>query len=103
MISSASPIPVRHTTTQQRFESQADGAVAFLSYTHQGDHVCFGHTFVPALLRGRGMAGVLVRAALDEARARQWKVVPRCSYVAAFLKRHPECADLLDAPKSASR
>ena len=37
------------------------------------------------------MAGVL-----DLARLRGLKVVPRCPYAAAFIRRHPEYQDLVE-------
>ena len=45
---------------------------------------------------GRGVAGDLVKAALDYARAQGLRVVPACSYSAAYVQRHPEYADLVD-------
>lgn len=88
---------VTHNVKLQRFESQAaDAPLAFLSYIHDGEHVILDHTFVPDELRGRGVAAVLVRAALDEARQQRWKIVPRCWYVAGFIERNPEFADLVD-------
>jgi phosphotransferase system enzyme I (PtsI) len=90
------PLPVTHNVKLQRFESPAgDAPLAFLSYTHEGEHVILDHTFVPDELRGRGMAAILVRAALDEARQRRWRIVPRCPYVAGFIERNPEFADLV--------
>ena len=92
----SSPLPVVHNVSLRRFEDQtSDASLSFLSYTFEGDWVVFDHTFVPDELRGRGIAAKLARAALEEARQRRWKVVPRCSYVAAFINRHPEFAGLL--------
>lgn len=92
----AASLPVTHDVNVRRFEVRAgDGPSSFLSYTFEGDRVVFDHTFVPDELRGRGIAANLVRAALNEARQRRWRIVPRCSYVAAFIKRHPEFADLV--------
>lgn len=94
-LGSATP-RVTHNATTQRFETRAgDEPLSFLSYIFESDCVVFDHTFVPNALRGRGIAAMLARAALNEARQRGWKVVPRCSYVAAFIKRHPEFADLV--------
>lgn len=60
--------------------------------------VAFTHTEVPARLEGRGIAAALVRNALDWARAEGLRVRPLCSYVALYMRRHPETADLL-APR----
>nr|WP_272873718.1 GNAT family N-acetyltransferase [Candidatus Accumulibacter phosphatis] len=90
-------LAVTHNLARQRFEAQAgESASAFLSYRVEGERVILEHTFVPDALRGQGIAADLVRVALDEARQRHWKIVPRCSYVASFIECHPECADLVD-------
>ena len=87
---------VTHNVNLQRFEAQADGVLAFLGYTHEGDRVILNHTYVPDGLRGRGVATTLVRAALDESRKRRWRIVPRCSFVAGIIERNPEFANLVD-------
>jgi predicted GNAT family acetyltransferase len=46
-------------------------------------------------LRGRGIAETLVRAALEDARVQGRRVVPQCSYVAMFIRRHPEFQPLV--------
>lgn len=53
------------------------------------------HTGVPPELEGRGIAGQLAKFALDDARARGLRVVARCPYVAAYIERNPEYAELL--------
>ncbi len=93
---SAEPRPIIHDVVRQRFESPAGAALASLSYVIEGERVILDHSFVPGELRGRGIAAALARRALDEARQRRWKIVPRCSYVAGFIERHPEFADLVD-------
>jgi predicted GNAT family acetyltransferase len=91
-----------HNVKLQRFESQAgDAPLAFVSYTQEGEHVILDHTFVPDELRGHGIAATLVRAALNEARQRRWKTVPRCSYVVGFIERNPEFADLVERQERA--
>ena len=52
------------------------------------------HTLVPPELDGRGIAGKLVEALIEDARAAGFMVVPECSYVAAAFGKHPEWADL---------
>jgi uncharacterized protein len=83
-------IVVRHNTAEHRFEVIVDGLLSVADYAEQGDAVVFTHTLVPAELRGRGIAEKLVRAALGWARAEKRRIVPACSYVEAFVRRHPE-------------
>jgi uncharacterized protein len=79
----------------KRFELRIDGHLAVLDYVEQGENVlAFTHTFVPPELRGRNVAAILTRFALDDARRQGKKVAPRCSYVATFLERNQEYADL---------
>ena len=45
-------------------------------------------------MRGRGIAGQLVRALVEDARAGGFRIVPKCPYVGDWFDRHPEEADL---------
>ena len=84
-----------HNEALRRYELSRDGASAVLEYEEAGGGVAvFTHTFVPEALRGQGVAAELVRFALDDARARGWKVLPQCGYVDVFMRRHREYADL---------
>ena len=89
------PSTVRHNTALARFELDAEGATAVAYYRLAGNVMTFHHTETPFHLQGRGIASRLIRGALEQARAQQLKVVPRCSFVAAFMARHPEFNDLL--------
>lgn len=88
-------IEVRHVPERRQFEARLQNDVAVLTYTAHGHEISLNHTFVPDAWRGRGVAAELVRAAVHEARQRQWKLRPRCSYVATFFERRPEFADVL--------
>jgi predicted GNAT family acetyltransferase len=87
---SPSTIVVHHNVAESRFETTVDGFLAVADYELVGANVVFTHTFVPGELRGRGLAEILVRAALAWARAHGRPVVPACSYVDVFMQRHPE-------------
>lgn len=52
------------------------------------DRLVFTHTEVDSAFEGRGLAGVLVRAALTDVAERGRTVVPRCPYVVRWLGRH---------------
>jgi predicted GNAT family acetyltransferase len=95
MTSRTVPVQVTHNIDLQRFEVQADEHVAFLTYKHDGARVIMDHTYVPEELRGRGLANTLGYAALEEAQRQGWIVVPRCSFVAAFIERNPKFANLV--------
>lgn len=89
-------LQITHDPASRRFTTQADGHEAELVYRLQGQALVIEHTGVPEAIGGRGIAGNLVRAVLDYARAQGLRVVPACSYSAEFVKRHPEYADLVD-------
>ena len=85
----------RKNTLTNRYELDLDGKRAYLAYEERPDGVvAFTSTFVPPELRGKNVAAILTRFALDDARARGRTVVPQCSYAAAYLERNPEYADL---------
>jgi predicted GNAT family acetyltransferase len=86
---------VRHNAAARRFELEVDGALARADYQLAGEVMRIYHTEVPPALEGRGIAGAIVKAALAHARAEGLRVEPACSYVRAYMKRHPETHDLL--------
>ena len=88
-------VTVRHNVAASRFETEIGGHLAVADYTLDGEKMIFTHTFVPPELRGRGLAEKLVRAGFAEARMQGRRVVPACSYVAAFIERNPEFKELL--------
>ncbi len=88
--------PVIHNPGAQRFETQPAGHLAVCSYRLDGRVLVLDHTVVPAALQGQGVAARLVVAALDWARAQGFSVRPSCSYVAAYMQRHPATQDLLE-------
>jgi Predicted acetyltransferase len=52
------------------------------------------HTGVPPQFEGRGIALQLVKAAIADARAEDFTIIPRCPYVDVQFRRHPDWADL---------
>lgn len=86
---------IQHRPEASRFEAAFDAGVALCSYRRQGDTLLLTHTEVPPALEGRGVAAALVRATLDWARSEGLRVQPLCSYVAAYMRRHPETQDLM--------
>lgn len=89
---------IQHDRDARRFETWVEGFHCVLDYMlADGVSVCvmtITHTAVPAEVAGGGIASELVRAALDVARAEDWKVIPACSYADVWVKRHATYHDL---------
>lgn len=85
---------VRDNTEEQRFELVEQGHLAFAEYQISDDVITFTHTVVPASLQGMGVGSRLIEGALADVRGRGLKVRPQCSFVAAYIARHPEWQDL---------
>jgi uncharacterized protein len=82
-------------TDRSRYEYSAEGAISFIDYRRSSGVVALTHAEVPRELEGRGVGSRMARAVLDAIRARGEKVIPQCSFVAAFIRRHPEYQDLV--------
>ena len=79
-----------------RYELEVDGTLAgILRYRTEPGLVVLVHTDVDPAFEGRGLGGRLVAGALDDIRARGLRVVPLCPFAAAYIRRHPEYADLV--------
>lgn len=83
-------------TTHGTYRAEVEGSdrPAVLTWVARGDTRIANHTYVPAAARGKGIAGALVAALIDDARKEGFKIEPSCSYVEAAFRRHPEWADL---------
>lgn len=79
----------------QRFELKAREHLAVACYTLAPGVITFTHTEVPQALSGQGIGSKLARGALEQVRARGLKVVPQCPFIATFIARNAEFADLL--------
>lgn len=86
---------IQHDAGRQRFHLRLDGHEAELTYHFHDGALVIDHTGVPGAIGGRGLAGRLVQAAFDHARAQGWRVVPACSYARVWVARHPQYADLV--------
>ena len=81
---------VRHNESEHRFEIALDGCIARADYRIVGGVMQIFHTEVPVEFEGRGIAALIIRAAIDYAREHGLKVLPACSYVRSYMRRHPE-------------
>ena len=95
-------ITVTHQPEQARFTAQVDGDEAgAIDYERRGDDVAFLHTVVDPAFEGRGIGSALAREALDVARREGWGVLPHCSFIQAYVERHPEYLGLVPVARRA--
>jgi predicted GNAT family acetyltransferase len=82
----------------ERFEITVDGELAgFVQYLRRRGLIALVHTEVQARFEGRGVAGTLIRQALDAAREQELTVLPFCPFVHGYIERHLEYVDLVPA------
>jgi hypothetical protein len=82
-------------TDESRFELHVDGHLAIADYRRRDGVLTLPHVEADMALRGTGAAGRLMEQVVAAARAEGSKIRPLCSYAVAWLRRHPETADLL--------
>lgn len=87
-------LTIHHNKEAMRFEIDLGDARAIAAYTLAGQTMIFTDTEVPEAYQGQGIAGRLVGFALDYARAEGYHVQALCSYVVAYIERHPEYRSL---------
>jgi predicted GNAT family acetyltransferase len=91
-----SDIEVRDNSVELRYEALAGGRlVGEIRYRREPGAIVLVHTDVEPSAAGQGVGSRLARGALDDIRARGLRVVPLCPFVAAYIRRHPEYADLV--------
>ncbi|MFD4633752.1 GNAT family N-acetyltransferase [Streptomyces sp. NPDC058284] len=91
------PPTVRRVDARHRYEILVDGGSAgFTAYRDRDDRRVFFHTEIDDAHAGQGLASILVQEALEDVRSAGLRAVPVCPYVAKFLKKHEEFADLTE-------
>jgi len=87
MTTTLPPITLNEST--RRFEQVVDGHTAYIEFEHLPGAIAYTHTIVPKELGGRGVGSALARHALDHAAQHGLKVRPDCSFIHAYIDRHP--------------
>ncbi|WP_236795394.1 GNAT family N-acetyltransferase [Amycolatopsis sp. GM8] len=88
---------VRRNDEKNRYEISVDGKLAgFALYAGHGEQRVMYHTEIAGEFGGRGLSTVLVTEALADVRANGQRVVAVCPLVSAFLRKHPDQADIAD-------
>ena len=79
---------------RQRYELEHENGPSFADYRDQRDVRAILHVETPVAARGRGHAAQLMEAIVADARERGLKVLPLCSYAAAYFRRHAASQDV---------
>ena len=87
-------LEVSHNQEEHRFETWVDGYLSKLDYIQDGKNFVITHVGVSPELRGQGIAGKIVEVSLANAKTNSLRVVPMCSYAAAYIRKHPEYMEL---------
>ncbi|MFC9252995.1 GNAT family N-acetyltransferase [Amycolatopsis thailandensis] len=93
---------VEITSGEDRYDIAVDGKPAGLLETRtRPDAILFLHTEISDDFAGQGLAGKLVKAALDDVRSQGRSVLPYCPYVRSYIAKHREYEDLVPEDKRA--
>ncbi|MEM6955746.1 MAG: DUF5996 family protein, partial [Myxococcota bacterium] len=92
--------------TIQHEESESRGRYAIaagdgdeaaeMTYSRAGDDlIIVDHTYVPDVLRGRGVGARLAERLVADAKAKGRRIIPLCPFFRHQVERHPEWAELI--------
>jgi predicted GNAT family acetyltransferase len=96
VVTETAELTVRDNPEELRYElHRGDTIVGEIRYRSEPGMVVLVHTEVSPSSEGQGFGARLVAGALDDIRARGLRVVPFCPFVSAYIRRHPEYADLI--------
>jgi uncharacterized protein len=94
---------VTDVSDRRRFEIVVGGVVlGFAEYRRRPGVITFIHTEIDPAHEGEGLGTLLVKAALDTARAEGLAVLPYCPFVRGFIDRHREYLDLVPVERRAN-
>lgn len=93
-------VEIRDRPETRRYEITVDGVLAgFADYERGDGQISFTHSEMDNAFAGRGLAGLLARKSLDDARASGEGVVPLCPFYRSWIQRHSDYADLVPADR----
>ncbi|MGM9510074.1 GNAT family N-acetyltransferase [Larkinella sp. GY13] len=76
---------------ENRFELENYGQLSFIAYTPKDEKtLVLTHTEVPSKQEGAGLGSQLVQGTLEYIEKYNLEIIPSCSFVATYIKNHPE-------------
>lgn len=82
--------------TGNRFSMQVGSHLVFIDYKLVNDRISLLHTETPIDMRGKGAATAILEKTLAYIEQFDYKLIPVCHFVTAYLKTHPTWKRLLD-------
>ncbi|PLC05576.1 GNAT family N-acetyltransferase [Variovorax sp. RO1] len=96
MTTTSTALTFTNNEAQHRYEAALDGKLAaYAEYNLLTDAILFTHTEVLPEHEGKGVGSGIARHVLDEARANGRHVIPVCQFIAGYIRKHREYADLV--------
>lgn len=87
-------LEITHNEADHTFEVWIEGYRSKLDYIRDGNNFVIAHVGVYPEFRGQGIAGKIVETALQYAKQNSLRVIPMCSYAAAYIRRNPQYMEL---------
>ena len=94
-------LQVTHNEADHTFEVWIDGQLSKLEYIQDGKNFVIMHVGVHPELRNQGIAAKIVQTGLEYAKQNSLRVIPMCSYAAAYIRRNPQYLELTNQERSA--
>ena len=93
-------LEIIHNKTEHRFEVWIEGYLCKLDYIQDRNNFVIAHVGVYPDFRGQGVAGKIVEASLEYAKQNSLRVIPMCSYAAAYIRSNPQYLELTSQERS---
>lgn len=89
-------IPLIKNEEKHQFEITVDEHKAFIVYKERPGVITLIHTEAEPELEGKGAGTAVIEKTLDYIEDNDYKLVPLCPFVFAYIKRHPEWKRIVD-------
>ena len=93
-------LEVTQNEANHTFEVWIDGHLSKLDYIQDAKNFVITHVGVYPEHRGQGVAAKIVDASLVYAKQNSLRVVPMCSYAAAYIRANPKYMELTNQERS---
>ena len=91
-----SDIQITNNADKHRYEAFIGAELAgYCEYNLLTDAIMFTHTEVLPAFEGKGVGSALAKHVLDQARSDGKHVIPVCQFIAAYIRKHRDYADLV--------